>query len=200
MALLYAAPSLAREHILCAAARQFVEGDVQHWWHPPSGAGVRTLCSDDLLWLPYVVAQYVRVTGDGSILDEEVPFLQGRLLEPGEHEAYFAPKPAPEEKPVLEHCLRAVAKALSRRGSHGLPLIGSGDWNDGMNRVGSDGKGESVWLAWFLIDTLQGLLEVCESRLGSTQAQIYRRAIGELTEAVERPRLGRRVVSARLFR
>ena len=185
MALLYAAPSLAREHILCAAARQFVEGDVQHWWHPPSGAGVRTLCSDDLLWLPYVVAQYVRVTGDGSLLDEEVPFLQGRLLEPGEHEAYFAPKPAPEEKPVLEHCLRAVAKALSRRGSHGLPLIGSGDWNDGMNRVGSDGKGESVWLAWFLIDTLQGLLEVCESRLGSTQAQIYRGAIGELTEAVE---------------
>ena len=185
MALLYAAPSLAREHILCAAARQFVEGDVQHWWHPPSGAGVRTLCSDDLLWLPYVVTQYVRVTGDGSLLDEEVPFLQGRLLEPGEHEAYFAPEPAPEEKPVLEHCLRAVAKALSRRGSHGLPLIGSGDWNDGMNRVGSDGKGESVWLAWFLIDTLQGLLEVCESRLGSTQAQIYRGAIGELTEAVE---------------
>ena len=185
MALLYAAPSLAREHILCATARQFVEGDVQHWWHPPSGAGVRTLCSDDLLWLPYVVAQYVRVTGDGSILDEEVPFLKGRLLEPGEHEAYFAANPAPEEKPVLEHCLRAVAKALSRRGSHGLPLMGSGDWNDGMNRVGSDGKGESVWLAWFLIDTLKGLLEVCESRLGNAQAQVYRGAIGELTEAVE---------------
>jgi cellobiose phosphorylase len=143
------------------------------------------LCSDDLLWLPYVVAQYVRVTGDGSLLDEEAPFVQGRPLEPGEHEAYFTPKPAPEDKPVLEHCVRAVAKALSRRGSHGLPLIGSGDWNDGMNRVGSEGKGESVWLAWFLIDTLQGLLEVCESRLGSTVAQSYRRAIGELTEAVE---------------
>jgi len=185
LALLYASPSTAREHILCAAARQFVEGDVQHWWHPPSGAGVRTLCSDDLVWLPYVASEYVHVTGDASIFDVEVPFLQGRPLEPGEHEAYFVPNPTTEEQPLIEHCHRALAKALSRRGSHGLPLIGSGDWNDGMNEVGSDGKGESIWLAWFLIDTLESLLKVCEARIGMTQAQAYRRAIGELTEAVE---------------
>ncbi len=185
LALLYAFPAVAREHILCAAARQFVEGDVQHWWHPPSGVGVRTLCSDDLLWLPYVTAQYVRVTGDAAILDEEVLFLQGRSLEAGEHEAYFAPKPAAEEKPLLEHCHRAIEKALSRKGPHGLPLIGSGDWNDGMNRVGSDGRGESVWLAWFLIETLESLLEACEAKIDSAQAETYRRAIEQLTEAVE---------------
>lgn len=185
LALLYSLPALAREHILNAAGRQFVAGDVQHWWHPPSGVGVRTLCSDDLLWLPYATAQYVRVTGDATILEEVIPFLNGRPLDPGEHEAYFAPKPATEEAPLLEHCCRAIQRAISRRGSHGLPLIGSGDWNDGMNRVGSDGQGESVWLAWFLIDTIERFLDVCETTIDSAQAESYRQAVEQLAEAVE---------------
>jgi cyclic beta-1,2-glucan synthetase len=185
LALLYSCPALAREHILSAAARQFIEGDVQHWWHPPSGVGVRTLCSDDLLWLPYATARYVRVTGDSSILDEVVPFLEGRPLEPGEHEAYFAPKPAAGEASLVEHCCRAMQRSVSRRGPRGLPLIGSGDWNDGMNRVGSDGKGESVWLAWFLIDTIENFLSVCEGALDTAQIESYRRAVEELIAAVE---------------
>jgi cyclic beta-1,2-glucan synthetase len=155
MALVYAEPALAREHVLRAAARQFVEGDVQHWWHPQSGRGVRTRFSDDLAWLPYVVDHYVRVTGDAAVLDEPVPFLTMRPLAPHEHEVYDLPAVADERASVYEHCLRALRRACTA-GAHGLPLIGIGDWNDGMSRVGVEGRGESVWLAWFLAATLRG--------------------------------------------
>ncbi|HEX9938911.1 MAG TPA: glucoamylase family protein, partial [Longimicrobium sp.] len=154
MAFVHAEPALAREHVVRAAARQFVEGDVQHWWHPHSGRGVRTRFSDDLAWLPYVADHYVRVTGDRSLLDERVPFLAMRPLEPHEHEVYDLPTDSGEAASVYEHCLRALRRA-STAGERGLPLIGTGDWNDGMNRVGAEGRGESVWLAWFLADTLR---------------------------------------------
>ncbi|HEX2037430.1 MAG TPA: glycosyl hydrolase family 65 protein, partial [Chloroflexota bacterium] len=162
MATVYAAPHLTRAQILNAAAHQFKEGDVQHWWHPQSAAGVRTRISDDLLWLPYVTAHYVRITGDRQILDEVVPFLDGRLLEEHEHEAYFLPGVAPEGGTLLEHCRRAIARGLTA-GPHGLPLIGTGDWNDGLNLVGAEGKGESVWLAWFLVDVLQAFADLLDS-------------------------------------
>ncbi len=184
MALVYAAPSLARQHILVAAARQFPEGDVQHWWHPQSGGGVRTRISDDLLWLPYVTAHYVDVTGDVGILDESVPFLEGHPLEEHEHERYFVPTASLDVGTLLEHCRRAIAHA-STRGPHGLPLIGGGDWNDGLNLVGIQGKGESVWLAWFLIEVLRrfaGLLE----RIGQAEpAAAYRDQAARLIAAVE---------------
>jgi cyclic beta-1,2-glucan synthetase len=163
MAFVYAEPMVAREHILRAASRQFVEGDVQHWWHPHTGRGVRTRFSDDLVWLPFVVDHYVRVTGDARVLDEEVPFLSMRALEPFEHEVYDLPQIADERASLYEHCLRALRRACTQ-GPHGLPLIGGGDWNDGMNRVGSEGRGESVWLAWFLVTTLRSFAEQAKGR------------------------------------
>jgi cyclic beta-1,2-glucan synthetase len=184
MALLYAAPELSRQQILTAAARQFVEGDVQHWWHPQSGAGVRTRISDDLLWLPYVTTQYVRVTGDVEILDEIVPFLEGPPLAEHEHERYFMPATSSDQASLAEHCQRSIAKGLTR-GSRGLPLIGTGDWNDGMNLVGVDGRGESVWLAWFLIDVLKGYAALVERRGQGEAASRYRAEAERLATAVE---------------
>jgi cyclic beta-1,2-glucan synthetase len=161
MALLYASPGLARDQIILAASRQFKEGDVQHWWHPPGGAGIRSRISDDLLWLPFVVAQYVRISGDAGILKTEIPFLDGPALKDYQHEAFFTPMVAVERASLFEHCRRSVARGLTE-GPHGLPLMGTGDWNDGMNLVGSAGKGESVWLAWFLVDVLRGMSELSE--------------------------------------
>jgi cyclic beta-1,2-glucan synthetase len=184
MAFVYAEPAVAREHILRAAARQFVQGDVQHWWHPESGRGVRTKFSDDLVWLPYVVDQFVRVTGDASVLDEVTPFLQMRELEPHEHEVYDLPQVSEERASVYEHCVRALRRACTT-GAHGLPLIGIGDWNDGMNRVGVEGRGESVWLGWFLITTLRAFALRAEQRGDRDLAADFRTRADAYAAAVE---------------
>ncbi|HMJ48030.1 MAG TPA: protein ndvB, partial [Ferruginibacter sp.] len=163
LSLIHSQPQLVRSQILLCASRQFKEGDVQHWWHPPSGRGVRTTCSDDYLWLPFVTSRYIAATADKSILDEQIYFLESRLLNEGEESNYDLPIRSDVLASLYEHCVRSIEHGL-KFGVHGLPFIGSGDWNDGMDKVGHQGKGESVWLAFFLYDILMGFATVAASK------------------------------------
>jgi cyclic beta-1,2-glucan synthetase len=184
MALVYSSPKIARKQIVLAAQHQFKEGDVQHWWHPPSGRGVRTNISDDRLWLPFVTAFYINVTGDASVLEEVVPFLEQPLLTPDQHESYTQPQVSQETASIYEHCARALDRSLAT-GKHGLPLMGGGDWNDGMNRVGMGGKGESVWLGWFLYTTLATFTQHVEARKQKLRSNRYRKHLENLRKALE---------------
>ena len=170
LALAWAAPGMLREQIVLCASRQFAQGDVQHWWHAPLGAGVRTHFSDDLLWLPHACAHYLHATDDAGLLDEQVPFIDGQAIPDGAEDAYYTPTVSTDSASVYEHAARAIDLSL-RVGAHGLPLMGTGDWNDGMNRVGHEGRGESVWLGWFLCRLVADFSPIALARGDAARAQ-----------------------------
>ncbi len=184
MALVHTEPHLVREHLLLCAARQFQEGDVQHWWHPPSGRGVRTRCSDDYLWLPLATCRYVLSTGDSGVLDEPIHFVEGRPVNQEEDSYYALPGRSEKAASLYDHCVRAILRGLTR-GEHGLPLIGSGDWNDGMNMVGEQSRGESVWLGFFLYDVLMRFAEVARLRGDLSFAERCEREADHLRQNIE---------------
>ena len=184
MSLLPVAPEMARAQVVLNASHQFTEGDVLHWWHPPLSQGMRTRFADDLLWLPYLAGTYVRTTGDYAVLDVQTPFLSARALAPGEDEAYLRPGPAGASASVYEHAARTIDRSLTV-GAHGLPLFGSGDWNDGMNRVGREGRGESVWMGWFLYTILGPWADIAESRDEAARATRWRTHRDKLRAALE---------------
>ncbi len=185
LALLMHDPQLAHAQILNAARRQFREGDVQHWWLPRTDAGVRTMISDDVVWLGYALSYYVKVTGDASILGETVPFIEGPPLAPGEHDAFYTPEVSKETATLYEHASRALDLAIKRTGPNGLPLMLGGDWNDGMNRVGAEGRGESTWLAWFLLKTLEDMAPIAETQGDTAHAKAWRDHAALLKKAIE---------------
>lgn len=183
LAMLHAMPELTRKQVLIHAAHQYEEGDVQHWWHEETQRGIRTLFSDDLLWLPYVTSRYIEHTGDATLLEERAPYITSEPLRDGEHERYEETVLSGTDGSVYDHCVRAIDRSLQRIGEHGLPLIGVGDWNDGMNLVGDEGRGESVWLAWFLCDVLRRFEPLAEERGEAERAAAFRAARSRLAEA-----------------
>ncbi|MDO9004398.1 MAG: glucoamylase family protein [Aquabacterium sp.] len=184
LALAGSAPDMLRQQILLGASRQFPEGDVQHWWHAPTGAGVRTHFSDDLLWLAYASVHYLNTTGDASLLSEEVPFLEGAPIPEGAEDAYYTPSTSPQTASLYEHCARAIDRSL-KVGVHGLPLMGVGDWNDGMNRVGSEGRGESVWLAWFLCRIVADFAPIAKGQGETARARRWEEALSGWKSALQ---------------
>ncbi|MGB4850571.1 MAG: glucoamylase family protein [Saprospiraceae bacterium] len=184
MSILHSEPMLAREQILLCASRQFMEGDVQHWWHPPVGRGVRTKCSDDYLWLPFVTSRYVIATGDTGILDETIGFLESRELNVDEHSVYDLPIRSGHTASLYDHCVMAIEHGV-HFGVHGLPLIGTGDWNDGMDRVGSEGKGESIWLAFFLYDTINRFIKLAKNKDDVSLINRFEAIMGEMKKNIE---------------
>jgi len=185
MAALYVDPKMTRRQILLHASKQFKEGDVLHWWHPPTGRGIRSKITDDRLWLPYVAENYIRTTGDASILKEEVPYISARPLEEHEHEVYLTPQTLDETGSLYEHCCKAIDISL-KFGTHGIPLIGAGDWNDGMNRVGEAGKGESVWLGFFIYITLMRFEKICRMMEDTERAERYKKVASKLKKQLNK--------------